>query len=132
MLVRVRPYKPEDYATLAGWYEGHGMAAPPADFFLEDGTFVLEINGELAASLSVFLTQSPYVNLLEGFIGNPKAKFQRSQQNQHLVNRCYEYARSRGAKSVFCHTDCDKLNDRYEVLGMRKIPQQQFTLMKEL
>lgn len=118
---RVRPYLNSDYEEIRGWWEDAGVPGPTPGEMIEDGTFVLEIDGVPGMSLTVFLTQSKSVAYLEGYIAAlglfPE---DRKQGGRVLWNHCYQFAKDRGYSNLFIYAGHPKLVERYEDLGMTR------------
>ncbi len=115
MQVRIRPYKPADYDMIASWSD---MPLVPG-LLIEDGTFIMELNREPAATISVYTTNCYEVAYLEMFVGNPTLKADRAQFMPYLLSHAEQYTKNKGYKRLMCLAPHEKLTKRYKELGYR-------------
>lgn len=127
----IRPFKDSDYSMICSWWNAAGEPAPSSGM-MGYGTFVLELDYCPALSLTVFLTQSKQVAYIEGFIKNPEFKQSLETEGQTLWNHCFEWAKARGAKNVFCYCKQPKLEKKYERFGMTKVDSDLSAFVREL
>lgn len=95
-------------------------------------TFVAEIDGELALSMSLICTSTP-IGWLEFFVGNPKwAGNIRKEATIVLVDHMVTTARNLGFRRLFCMAPCLRLSDYYVELGFTKTGEGILTLIREI
>lgn len=68
--ITLRHYKPEDYPMLLEWWETHGADQMPQSM-IPPSTCIVMLNGEPAASGSVFLCNSNHVAFFHGMVTRP-------------------------------------------------------------
>lgn len=117
----IRAYKHSDFMTLRQWYVDSGVCPPEEGMLVEDGTFILEVEGIPALSQTVYLTQSKELCYLEGIIKNPAFK-QVSLEAliPPLWDTIFSFAKDRGYKNILGYCVVDKLKDKYVRLGLTR------------
>ncbi len=119
--IEIRPYKAADFDVIHAWWIQSGQNPPSPGCMIEDGTFVAEINGEPALSLTVLKTQSKQIALFEGYIAKPGLeKGLRNEAGAQLWERCYQYALEHGYRNAIVYSGKPQLTARYEKLGMTR------------
>jgi hypothetical protein len=133
-MFNIRSFDNGDFEMIASWWTARGELPPLPGMMVEDGTFVLEYDGEPIMSLTVFLTQSRELSYIEGYICRPGVSKEVSHEGgQMLWNHAYWWATTAGSKRVLCYTNKEKLVERYQDLGMTKSPVNQLScLYREL
>lgn len=115
----IRAYKDSDYETIASWWTQAGEIGPLPGMMVEDGTFVVEIDGKPVMSQSVWLTQSKCIALFELFIRDPNTKLPKDV-GAKLWQHCFQYAKSRGYNFCITYSKEPRLTERLESFGMNK------------
>ncbi len=129
----IRPFRQEDFKNIANWWSSAGECPPLDGMMIEDGTFVLEIEGVAALSLTVFLTQSKEISYLEGFVKNPLFhEFNLNKYGQLLWDHCFKYASDKGYKRIICYCAVEKLIGIYSKFGMTLTCRNLSSLAKEI
>lgn len=120
-MIEIRPYRQSDYGLIKSWWDAYKACPPLPGMMVEDGTFVLELNGTPALSLTVLGTQSKQIAYVEGYIKNPDfMNVSLEEYGSLLWNYCFEYAKKQGYARVFCYCLVDKLGEKYARYGMSK------------
>lgn len=128
----IRPYQNSDFSEISNWYEISTGQRPPEGLLVNDGTFVVEVEGIPILSWTVFKTQSKEICYLECFIKNPKVKVSLEVYGQLLFNHCASYARDCGFKRIVGFTHIPQLRDKCERFGMTCTLNNASILSKEL
>lgn len=116
----IRPYRENDFETIVSWWEAHHEVPPLPGMMIEDGTFVLEMNGEPIITLTAFKTQSKQISFLEGFCSKPGLdKKLRNELSRGLWRHVLNYLKEDGFKRVMIMAHREALAKRYQELGMQ-------------
>lgn len=116
----IRPYRHSDFSMIVSWWNAAGQCPPIEGMMSPAGSFVLELNGEPALSLSLLLTQSKEISFIEGFIKNPAFKQSLEEYGTVLWQHCFSVAEELGYKRVVCYCLEDKLINKYKRFGMEQ------------
>lgn len=109
----MRPYQHSDYPIISSWGK-----VPPTGFFPVDTSFVYESEGRPLLFVSLYLTNTKDVCLVEHFIGDPERKGAERRLATQTVQAFLEsYARDRGYARLLCFTNVDSLKAHYKGLG---------------
>lgn len=115
----IRPFKNTDYETIASWWQQHEEIPPHAGMMCEDGTFVVELDGEPVMSQTVLCTQSKLLCIFEFFCKSPNAKHLIGKEVGHdLWQHCFAWAKSKGYKYAITYSKEERLSKRLETFGM--------------
>lgn len=118
----IRPYTHKDFEMIASWWTMQGESAPIFGMMVEDGTFVLEIDGIPALTQTVLLTQSKELCYLEGFCKNPEFKKISLECYVPLLwDQVFSYAKNKGYKRILGYCKVDKLKNKYKRLGLIQV-----------
>ena len=126
----IRPYKNSDYEMICSWWAMRYEYPPLQGMMIEDGTFIYEIKGKPAMSLTVYKTQSN-IGYLEGYISNPEIETKK-EYGQELWDHCFQWAKENGVKHLVCYTNQERLVERYTQLGMSPTINRLTALSKDL
>ncbi len=132
MNVNIRQYKDSDYEMISNWWTDSKEMGPGKDMLSANTTFIMELNGVPAYSLTLYLTNCKGMALFENFIGNPALKGERKMFASVLVDYLEKTAKSLGYNKIMCLSMNDKLVDRYTDLGYNKTVSNLTALVKEL
>ncbi len=69
-IYQVRYYNPNDYATIAPWWVGHGWDSVPEPILPRPG-LVCELNGQPVAAVWLYLSNSNGVAMMEWLVAKP-------------------------------------------------------------
>lgn len=117
-MIKVRAYKNSDYSTISSWWKNSTGARPAKGLMIENGTFILELNGIPAMCLTVLLTQSKEIAYCTAFIKNPIFKDDNLEEyGQILWSCCNAYAKSNGYKRTICFSNIPQLQEKYKRFG---------------
>lgn len=130
MSLMIRPYKNEDYQEIAKW--AVDMPKLSEDLLSKSSTFILELDSKLVFLMTVYFTNCKEICFLDNFIGNPKMKEARKEHSQLLFTYIETLAKDLGYKSVVCFSNIDKLTQKYETYGYKKIMNNAYVLGKGL
>lgn len=120
-MLTIRNYRPTDFSAIASWWTDRGDMAPHPGMLVEDGTFVLENDGEPAASQTILCTQSKDICILEFFCKNPKPVHPVPRGfEQVLWKHCFAWAKVRGYKYVVGYSKVERIFPRLEAAGMTR------------
>lgn len=129
----IRNYKHSDFSLLDNWWKSYNEMGPIPEMMMEDTSFVLEINGVPALSITVYFTNCKEVAYIENFIGNPDLEGSlRKEASQCLLNHVYKFAKDKEYKRLVCFCYKDKLVKRYEELGVVRTLSGLHSFVKEL
>lgn len=119
MAIDMRHYRDSDFDEIVSWWDAYEQCPPLQGMMIEDGTFVLEREGVLLATLTVLYTQSKKISFLEGFCAKPGLdKEFRNILTQKLFNHACDHLRARGFSRVTILTEHEHLMNRYQEMGM--------------
>lgn len=117
--MKIRAYRESDFEMICSWWEDHNQIPPSRGMMIEDGTFILELFGKAAMTLTVFKTQSKEMSYFEGYCKHPLIpKIISNEISKVLWEHCLNYLRDNGYKRVLIFTDKPALVNRYQKLGM--------------
>lgn len=77
--ITLRHYQPSDYPLLESWWEIHG-AEPMHESMIPVSTCIVELDGEPAASGSVFPCNNNHVAFFHGMVTRPGLSMQQSSE----------------------------------------------------
>lgn len=121
MNYNIRPYSFSDFEMVYSWWTSAKECPPILGMMINDGSFILELNGVPALSLTVFLTQSKEISFIEGFIKNPEFRNTNLEEyGKILWNHCFNYAKDSGYNRIICYCLENKLIDKYKRFGMEQ------------
>lgn len=121
MKYNIRSYKNEDFNILSSWFNEYENTILPKDLMVEDGTFILEMNGVPALSLTVLLTQAKGMAYLFAYIKNPILKgYNMDYFGSILWKYCQDYAKEKGYNKLICFSPDEKLTEKYKRFGMKE------------
>lgn len=132
MKVFIRPYHPNDYGMICSWWGEFGQDVPTPGMLLEDGTFILDLDGTSSLCLTVLLTQSKDMSYLFAYIKNPLYCGCLEEYGKQLWDHCFDYAASKGYSRIICFADNPKLEAMYKRFGMIETTKNMTGLIKEL
>lgn len=127
----IRNYKDSDFEMLCSWWHDDGQAAPGRSI-LPETTYVLEIDGIPALSLSLFTTNAKGMCYFENFIANPNLKHERKGAAKELMSYVENKAKELGFERIVCFARTEKLGQYYEKLGMTETLSDLRSYVKEL
>lgn len=127
----IRNFDKSDFDMIKAWWKAAKEPHPPIEYLPEDTTFIYSINNVPVYSITVYLTNCKEIAFLENFIKNPEYKND-STHSQNFINYIYDFVRDSGYKKVIGMTDKEKLVKRYKELGMKKISENFYSLVREL
>jgi len=120
-MISIRPFKESDFGLICSWWKAAGEFAPLPGMMTEDGTFVLELDGDPVMTLSCLKTQTKEISYFEGYCARPGLpKAVRNAIGRVLWEHGYQYLRNSGFKRVLIFTNKEALASRYERLGMNR------------
>ncbi len=100
------------------WWKAAGEIAPNEGMLPLESTFIAILDGQPAAAMTIYLTNTFEVAYVENFIGNPELKgTSRKEAALQLTYHIANFARSRGYKRLVGMTCKDALKKRYQELG---------------
>lgn len=101
-----RLYKPEDYATVAPWFEQHGSHPVPENVLPKCGVVVLDEEEKLLAAAWLYQDNSVGVAWLAWIVSNPdQPLFHVQPALQRLLGACEAAARELGYGLLFTMTE---------------------------
>ena len=113
----IRKYnESSDFVMLHRWNAVYGALGPSKPMIPIESSFVLEMDNEPAAFLSVILTNVNFC-YMENFVGNPKFKYKRLEELKALINHAAQFAKERGHDRCIAMTSHPKLAARYQLYG---------------
>lgn len=128
----VKHFKKEQFPLIASWWREHGLQPPRLSMMPEDSTFVLFVDDMPAASLSVFLTNTP-MGWVDNLIANPKVRASaRHRATEILLNHVCHFAHEKGHDTLFCMSIRESTDRRYQKLGFRPTATGISTFIKEI
>lgn len=77
--ITIRHYQPDDYPLLESWWEDHG-AEPMHESMIPPSTCIVLLDGEPAASGSVFPCNSNHVAFFHGMVTRPGLSMQQARE----------------------------------------------------
>jgi hypothetical protein len=129
----IRNYEDRDYDMLKNWWHSQNEPAPTKDLIPIDSTFILEVDKEPIVSLSVILTNTSGMCILENFIADPLKKgSMRKECSSVITNYALTFAMGMGYKRAVCFSYKDKLKQRYKDLGMKPTINNLTSFVREL
>jgi hypothetical protein len=132
-MTTIRAYQNSDFNEICSWWETYEAVGPQYGMMVEDGTFVVEKEGVLLMTMTVFLTQSKQIAYFEGFCVKPgTSRILSHELGTILWDHCYRYAKEKGYKRVIIFTDKTALCNRYLDLGMSLSMSGVYALRREL
>jgi hypothetical protein len=72
--LQLRMFEPTDYATVCGWWQGHGWGTVPQNMLPKLGVIAFHQNAEDAAAGWLYMDNSCGVCMLEWLVTNPAIK----------------------------------------------------------
>ncbi len=129
--MNIRPYSHADFDMISSWWTDARQCPPTRGSMVSNGSFILELGGTPALSLTVFLTQSE-IAYFEGFIKNPSFKSSLEDAGQALWDHCFSYAKSAGYSRVVCYCAQEKLVNKYKRFGMSEAASGLTSFVREL
>lgn len=133
MKTHIRAYKETDYDRVYSWWEARNEVPPCLGMMIEDGTFILELDGEPVMTLTALTTQSKHISFFEGYCAKPGMdKTLRNMLGSLIWGHGVKYLQSKGYTRVNIVTDKLKLLKRYEELGMELQMTGLYSLGKEI
>ncbi len=132
-MYQIRTYTHEDFKMLKSWWDAAGKNCPPPVMFSTDSTYIFEIEGVPALSVTAYLTNSKGLAILEHFVGNPELKgADRRNASAFFINLVYDTLNVLGYQYVLGFATNDKLVKRYEELGMTQLSPNITSMIKVL
>jgi hypothetical protein len=132
-MMQIRSYRESDFAMLNEWWRRHDELGPLPSMVPAETTWVLEIDGCPALSVSLVLTNVPEYCYVENFIGNPElAGPARQSAVADLLQYIEEFARSKGYRRLFCMAHRGPLKQRYQEIGFTQTLDNVGTFSKEI
>lgn len=124
--------QPGDYTVICSWYEAIGQTAPKQDYFPQMSTFIAEIDGVRALSVTLY-TMSVPMGWVDNFIGEPLLRgSMRRMATRVLLQHLEEFAKALNYEKLFCMTTQERLRSYYEEMGFVVARTNVSTLIKEL
>lgn len=120
MSTKIREYKESDYDTVLNWLKDENFT-PSKDLMSKSSTFVLEENNVPLFCITIYLTNCKEVCFIENFAGNPDFKKERQKHSQLLFTYMENLAKDLGYKSILCFSGVEKLTQKYEEYGYKRI-----------
>ena len=132
--IGIRNYNPEtDFEELSQWWAAAREIAPTFDMVPEESTYVLEMDGIPALSVSLILTNIREYCYVENFIGNPELRGpKRKAASVELLKYISDIAAQRGYKKLLCLGHRPRVKARYQELGFVQTLDGVGTFIKEL
>lgn len=128
----IRDIDESDRVIIEDWYRKIGEPPPPRGLMPDGSTFVCDIDGVLALSVSVGLSNFEAAHV-ESFIGNPALGGEtRRRGTEILLRHLEDFARGMGYKRLWCMAPNERLRDYYEKIGFADSGYRVFVLKKEL
>jgi len=132
-MYHIRTYTKEDYGMILSWWGAANKHCPPESMLSEDSTYIFEIDGVPALSVTAYLTNSKGLAILEHFVGNPELKgVDRRNASVFFINLVYDTLNALGYEYVLGFATNDKLVKRYEELGMSQLSSNITSMIKVL
>jgi hypothetical protein len=126
----IRTYNKKDWPEILDWWIAAKEIPPPKESMTTDSTFILEVNNEMMASITIYLTNCKEVAFLENIIRNPK--FKNKDGIQSLVQHAELFIKENGYKRLIGLFYKDKLKNRMQTMGYKKTLDNLSSLVKEL
>lgn len=131
--MNIRLYNKSDLNTLLSWYRDRKQFEPCAGMFTEDSTFILEENGKPLVCLSVYLTNSKDVALLEHLVSAPDFKgAMRNECIKIITDYVEKFTKELGYKRLITLIDRESLKNKYTSFGYVEMNNNVSMFMKEL
>lgn len=126
----IRPYSSNDFPMISEWW---GSEPAPLESMIPETTWVLELAGRPALSVSLILTNVSEYCMVDNFVGNPALKGpERASASFYLLQYIEDYARTLGYRRLFCISYRSKLKELYERLGFGRTLDDVSTFVKNL
>lgn len=118
----------KDYSSYEVLYKEWNLPVTKKDWIPED-TFIVENDGKLVCSGSLYqLSQTPMF-WIEGLISNKNIdKTIRKEALIVLINKLYEVGKEKGAEIILSSTPRDGLKDIFEENGFYQTPEKYYHL----
>ena len=129
--MNIRNYRESDFEVISSWWKDANEIGPTKDLLPLESTFVLEINNEPKACITVYLTNCHTIAYLENFIKDPKLENSR-ELTKELVKYAEDFTHNLGYKILICFAFRDKLKNRYKELGYKNSLDNLSSFVKEL
>jgi hypothetical protein len=132
--MNIRNYKKSDLNTILGWYSDRNQHGPLPDMFLEDSTFVLEYDNKPVMCISIYLTNSKEIALLEHLARDPEFN-DRSTTGEAInmiTNYVENFTKNMGYKRIFTLINRQSLKNKYSDFGYLETNNGISIFMKEL
>lgn len=113
----IRSYQDRDHEMLTSWWH-EARETAPGKSLMPATSWILEIEGIPALSISLITTNVKGLCYLENFIGNPNLPSLRKGCSQIIVDHAINEAKKLGFERVICFSYKDKVGKHYEKLGM--------------
>lgn len=130
MDLKIRPFTEADYEVVSGWAKEYPK--PSKELLTKSSTFVLEVDGKMVFVLTVYFTNCKEICFVENFMGNPELKDERKAHSQLLFTYVEKLAKDFGYKNIVGFSNVDKLTQKYETFGYRKLTDELCALGKGL
>ena len=120
-MYNIRHYEAKDFPMIDSWWKAHNEIGPTPSMLPTDTTFIMEMEGQPASCLCIFLTNCKEYSYLGNFVSNPEFKGpERHKANKYFLMFIKEFANAAGYKHVLAFAKEEKLKTHYENIGMRK------------
>lgn len=131
--MKIRLYKETDFPMLLSWFkEANPDEVPTPDMIPRASTFILDLNGIPALSVSLIITNTSTA-YVENFIGNPELKNKdRRESTPILLNHLAQVADKLGYTRLLCMAPNSKLSGYYQSIGFKPTLQGVVTLCMEV
>lgn len=131
-MIVIRPYEESDYGEICSWWLEQDETPPYPGMMVNNGTFVLEYNGERVMTLTALMTQSKQISYLEGFCSKPGLnRSERNKLSLLILSWCIQFLKENHFKRTVILTHKLALKKRYQELGMTPIMRGLYSLGKE-
>lgn len=119
-MINIRHYTEKDFPMIENWWKANNEVAPSISMLPMDTTFIMEMNGQPASCLCIFLTNCKEYSYLGNFISNPELKGpERHEANKEFLKFIKTFAGAAGYKRVLAFAKEEKLKTHYQNIGMR-------------
>lgn len=129
--IRICSIAKSQIAMIQEWWLDHAEAEIPAGFFPLNSTWIAEIDGVPALSVSLYLTNAD-VCYVENFIGNPTSVGPaRREATERLLAYITRKASEFGYTRMVCLAPNEKLREYYKKIGFTETGTGLTSLVKE-
>lgn len=112
--MNIRNYKKEDLNLILKWYRDHKQFEPFANMLLTDSTFILEHDNKPVMCISVYLTNSKEIALLEHLVRDPEFNGSiKDEAIKMITNYAENFTKNMGYSRLVTLINRKSLKDKY-------------------